>query len=124
MTILSECWPPAKSFIRASSAIEDTVIPEINIGLLSQHDMLFLGEKGQAKSRLMRGLIRFLDEEIPYLDIPAAPFHEDPLNPISRVAKRIRCRPRSGRHSHPVVASRRPLRRATGAGNQVRRHHR
>ena len=36
---------------------DDTVIPEINIALLAQHDMLFLGEKGQAKSRLMRLLV-------------------------------------------------------------------
>lgn len=63
---------------------ENTVIPEINIALLSKHDMLFLGEKGQAKSRLMRHLVRFLDEEIPYVDIPQAPFHEDPYRPISR----------------------------------------
>ena len=66
---------------------ENTVIPEINIALLSEHDMLYLGEKGQAKSRLMRGLVRFLDEHIPYLDLDAAPFHEDPLNPLSKVAK-------------------------------------
>ncbi len=66
---------------------ENTVIPEINISLISGHDMLYLGEKGQAKSRLMRGLIQFLDEEIPYLDIPGAPFHEDPINPLSGVAK-------------------------------------
>ena len=33
---------------------DDTVIPEINLALLAGHDMLFLGEKGQAKSRLMR----------------------------------------------------------------------
>lgn len=66
---------------------ENTVIPEINIALLSEHDMLYLGEKGQAKSRLMRGLIRFLDEEIPYLDIPDTPFHEDPTNPLSKVAR-------------------------------------
>ena len=46
---------------------ENTVIPEINIALLSEHDMLYLGEKGQAKSRLMRGLVRFLDEYIPCL---------------------------------------------------------
>lgn len=68
---------------------EDTVIPEINIALLSGHDMLFIGEKGQAKSRLMRGLVRFLDEEIPYLDIPGSPFHEDPKNPISTAAKKF-----------------------------------
>ncbi|MCH2128815.1 MAG: magnesium chelatase, partial [Pirellulaceae bacterium] len=58
---------------------DDTVIPEINLALLAGHDMLFLGEKGQAKSRLMRNLIRFLDDAIPYLDISEAPFHEDPL---------------------------------------------
>ena len=52
---------------------EDTVIPEINLGLIAQHDMLFLGEKGQAKSRLMRLLGRFLDESVPYLDIPRLP---------------------------------------------------
>ena len=66
---------------------ENTVIPEINIALLSGHDLLFLGEKGQGKSRLMRGLIRFLDAEIPYLDIPGVPFHEDPLQPLSKSAK-------------------------------------
>ena len=68
---------------------EDTVIPEINISLLSGHDMLYLGEKGQAKSRLMRGLVRFLDVYVPYLDIPEAPFHEDPLAPLSSVAKKF-----------------------------------
>src|SRR6266540_1654996 len=62
---------------------EDTVIPEVNIALLARHDMLFLGEKGQAKSRLMRLLVRFLDEEIPYLDDPALPVHENPYQPIT-----------------------------------------
>lgn len=66
---------------------ESTVIPEINIALLSGHDMLFMGEKGQAKSRLMRGLTRLLDPEIPYLDIPGTPFHEDPLKPLSQIAR-------------------------------------
>lgn len=67
---------------------DNTVIPEINIALLAQHDMLFLGEKGQAKSRVMRLLSRFLDPVVPYLDIPDAPFHEDPLKPISAAGKR------------------------------------
>ena len=66
---------------------ESTVIPEINIALISGHDMLFLGEKGQAKSRLMRGLVNFLDEAIPFIDIESAPFHEDPYRPISRVCR-------------------------------------
>lgn len=68
---------------------DSTVIPEINIALTAGHDMLFLGEKGQAKSRLMRSLVRFLDEEIPYIDDPACPVHEDPERPITTPGKRI-----------------------------------
>ncbi len=48
-----------------------------------------MGEKGQAKSRLMRNLVRFLDEEIPFVAIPDTPFHEDPLNPISTACRRF-----------------------------------
>jgi magnesium chelatase subunit I len=66
---------------------DSTVIPEINLALIAGHDMLFLGEKGQAKSRLMRSLVRFLDEEIPYLDLPGCPVHEDPYRPITRQGK-------------------------------------
>ena len=68
---------------------EDTVIPEINLALLSGHDMLFLGEKGQGKSRLMRTLPRFLDVEIPYLDIPGVAIHEDPYRPISTISRAV-----------------------------------
>ena len=68
---------------------EHTVIPEIDIALLAAHDILFLGEKGQAKSRLMRLLVRFLDEEVPYIDEPAAPVHDDPYRPISRVCREL-----------------------------------
>ncbi len=68
---------------------DDTVIPEISIALLAGHDMLFLGEKGQAKSRLMRLLPRFLDPFLPYLDDPAIPFHDDPERPISTRGRRL-----------------------------------
>ena len=68
---------------------DDTVIPEINIALIAQHDMLFLGEKGQAKSRLMRLLVRFLDAEIPYLDLADCPVHEDPYQPITAAGRRV-----------------------------------
>ncbi len=68
---------------------DDTVIPEINLALIAGHDLLFLGEKGQAKSRLMRALVRFLDDEIPYIDIPEAPLHDDPYRPISRVCQQF-----------------------------------
>lgn len=68
---------------------ESTVIPEINLALIAGHDMLFLGEKGQGKTRIMRNLVRFLDPEIPYLDVPATPFHEDPYCPISTAGRRF-----------------------------------
>jgi magnesium chelatase subunit I len=68
---------------------ENTVIPEVSIAVLAGHDMLFLGEKGQAKSRLMRALVRFLDEHVPYLDIPGSPVHEDPFKPITRAGKEL-----------------------------------
>lgn len=67
---------------------DNTVIPEISIAIFAGHDMLFLGEKGQAKSRLMRSLVRFLDPWIPFLDIPGNPVHEDPQRPITTAGKR------------------------------------
>ena len=66
---------------------ENTVVPEISLAMLAGHDMLFLGEKGQGKSRLMRQMSRFLDDFIPYLDLPGCPVHEDPLKPITSQAK-------------------------------------
>jgi magnesium chelatase subunit I len=68
---------------------ENTVLPEINLAILAGHDLLFLGEKGQAKSRLMRSLVRFLDEAIPYIDHPSCPVHEDPYHPITTAGKRL-----------------------------------
>jgi magnesium chelatase subunit I len=68
---------------------ENTVVPEVSIAVLAGHDMLFLGEKGQAKSRLMRALVRFLDEYVPYLDIPGCAVHEDPSAPITRAGKEL-----------------------------------
>src|SRR4030095_3943204 len=68
---------------------DSTVIPEVNLALLSGHDMLFLGEKGQGKSRMMRSIVRFLDDELPYLDIPGVPVHEDPYQPITAAGKQF-----------------------------------
>ena len=68
---------------------DDTVIPELNIAILAQHDMLFLGEKGQAKSRLMRLMATFLDDEIPYIDDPHIPVHDDPFRPITKRGRQL-----------------------------------
>ena len=68
---------------------ENTVFPEINLALIAGHDVLFLGEKGQAKSRLMRSLVRFLDDEIPFINHPSLPVHENPYHPITTAGKRL-----------------------------------
>lgn len=71
---------------------DSTVIPEVVNAILAGHDMLFLGEKGQGKSRLMRLLVRFLDPALPYLDIPDCPIHEDPQRPITQAGREFLAR--------------------------------
>ncbi len=68
---------------------DNTVLPEISLAILAGHDMLFLGEKGQAKSRIMRSLARFLDDAVPFLDHPGLALHEDPVRPITQAGKRL-----------------------------------
>ena len=66
----------------------DTVIPEINLGLIAGHDLLFLGEKGQAKSRLMRLIARFLDPELPTWTFQAVQCMKTLIGPLPVPAAR------------------------------------
>ena len=61
---------------------EDTVFPQIINALLGKQDIIFLGERGQAKSRMVRGLTELLDEWTPVLTGTEIP--EDPLHPITQ----------------------------------------
>jgi magnesium chelatase subunit I len=61
---------------------EDTVIPQIVNALLSRHNFILLGLRGQAKSRILRGLMQFLDPEIPV--IAGCEINDNPLQPICR----------------------------------------
>ena len=61
---------------------EDTVVPQIENAVLSQHDVILLGERGQAKTRLIRAMISLLDEWIPV--IAGSEINDDPFNPISK----------------------------------------
>ncbi len=65
----------------------DTVIPHLENAILSGHDIILLGERGQAKSRLIRSLIALLDEWVPA--IAGAEIPEDPFAPISEQARQI-----------------------------------
>ncbi len=66
---------------------DDTVIPEIENAVLAGHHIVFLGERGQAKSRIIRGLTVLLDDYIP--TIRDAEIPENPLAPISPQARRL-----------------------------------
>lgn len=64
---------------------EDTVIPDTERALLSRHNILFLGLRGQAKTRMARQMTDLLDEYIPV--IMGSEVNDDPLNPLSKYAK-------------------------------------
>jgi magnesium chelatase subunit I len=69
---------------------DDTVIPQLVNAVLSRHNFILLGLRGQAKSRILRGLVNLLDERIPV--VPGCEIHDDPLAPLcaachARIAK-------------------------------------
>jgi magnesium chelatase subunit I len=64
---------------------EDTVLPQLENALLAGHDLILLGERGQAKTRIVRSLIGLLDEWLPI--VAHSEINDDPFHPISRFAK-------------------------------------
>jgi len=59
---------------------DDSVIPQLVNAILSKHNFILLGLRGQAKSRILRGLVDLLDNEIPV--VPGCEIHDDPLAPL------------------------------------------
>src|SRR5574338_297601 len=64
---------------------EDSVIPDTERAILSRHNILFLGLRGQAKTRMARQMTNLLDEYIPV--IAGSEINDDPLRPVSRYAR-------------------------------------
>ena len=64
---------------------EDTVIPQLENAILAGQDVILLGERGQAKSRIIRSLVSLLDEYIP--KIAGCEINDDPFNPICRACR-------------------------------------
>jgi len=64
---------------------EETVIPDVERALLSRHNILFLGLRGQAKTRMARQMTELLDEYIPI--VSGSEINDDPLQPVSRFAR-------------------------------------
>src|SRR5580698_8854936 len=64
---------------------DDTVIPQIVNALLSRHHFILLGLRGQAKSRIIRGLVGFLDPQIPVVE--GCEIHDNPYHPLCRACR-------------------------------------
>ena len=64
---------------------DESVIPQVENAILSGQDVILLGERGQAKSRLIRSLVSLLDEEIPI--IAGCEINDDPFEPICKACR-------------------------------------
>ena len=69
------------------AGFEDSVLPQLENALLAGHDIILLGERGQAKTRLIRSLVGLLDEWLPV--VAGSEINDDPFHPISRYAKNL-----------------------------------
>jgi magnesium chelatase subunit I len=87
---------------------DETVIPQLVNAILSRHNFILLGLRGQAKSRILRGLVDLLDDRIPV--VPGCEIHDDPLAPLCAA-----CRARIARDGEalPSIRSRRRRRAST-----------
>ncbi|MEI6735400.1 MAG: AAA family ATPase [Actinomycetes bacterium] len=66
---------------------EDTVLPQVETAILAGHDIILLGERGQAKTRIVRSLTELLDEWLPI--VAGSDVRDDPFNPISIFAREL-----------------------------------
>ena len=74
-----------ESVVEGVLGYEDTVLPQLENAVLAGHDIIFLGERGQAKTRMIRSLTDLLDEWLPI--IAGSEIIDDPYDPVSRHAR-------------------------------------
>ena len=94
MPVRQELRRNAVARIRSSEPLFDdvlgyhnTVVPQVENALLAGHDMIMLGERGQAKTRMIRGLVGLLDEWMPI--IAGSEINDDPCAPVSAHARAL-----------------------------------
>jgi magnesium chelatase subunit I len=66
---------------------EKTVVPQLQHALLARHDLILLGLRGQAKTKILRMMVQFLDEYIPVVE--GSEINDDPLRPVSKYAREL-----------------------------------
>ena len=84
-TNLLEALKTDKKTFEKIWGFDHTVLPEIERAILSKHNILLLGLRGQAKTRIARQMVHLLDEYIPI--VKGSPINDDPLDPISKYAQ-------------------------------------
>ena len=104
---LVKCLENKSRILPGIVGYDESVIPEIENAILSGHHMVFLGERGQGKSRIIRGLVSLLDERIPI--VQGCEINDNPFKPISEKGRRI-----GGWTPSPVDRQRREIRRKIG----------
>ena len=99
-TVKQEVAANAAARIRAGQPLveglvgfDDTVLPALETSLLAGHDFILLGERGQAKSRILRALVELLDDAIPV--VAGSEVHDHPYHPFSPFARAARGRRRA-----------------------------
>src|SRR5688500_2340621 len=76
-----------RPFLPGILGYDDTVLPQLENAILAGQDVILLGERGQAKSRIARSLVGLLDPWLPYL--AGTELHDDPLRPTSPLGHSI-----------------------------------
>ena len=76
-----------ESLVAGILGYDDTVLPQVQNALLAGHDIVFLGERGQGKTRIIRSLTALLDEWMPA--VAGSEINDDPYHPVSRYARDI-----------------------------------
>jgi magnesium chelatase subunit I len=74
-------------FLPGVLGYDETVLPQLENAILAGQDVILLGERGQAKSRIARALVGLLDPWLPY--VAGTELHDDPLHPVSPLARSI-----------------------------------
>jgi magnesium chelatase subunit I len=74
-----------KPIVEGVLGYDETVLPQLETALLAGHDVIFLGERGQAKTRVIRSLVELLDEWLPV--VAGSEILDDPFAPVSRYAR-------------------------------------
>ncbi len=75
----------AEPLVGGVLGFDESVLPQLENALLARHDVILLGERGQAKTRIIRSLVGLLDEWLPI--VAHSEINDDPFHPVSRFAK-------------------------------------